>query len=1051
MRSRYSPPDTVNFLKRERLFASLDRGGANSAIWIQGPPGAGKTLLAASWVQSRKISCVWNQLDVRDADIGTFITNLSDCLGSEEERQALPSLTPEHLPEYEVFARNYFEQFFSLLPDGAVVVLDNYECLGSDTIIHHLLAIGLEVVPKDIRVLITSRENPPETFARLVANGCLHTVGKTELSLTAEETAGILRCHANSTMPEREELIHRKTEGWVAGVVLLSGCRVQEMNTLHLGNMDTMLQYFAAEVYRPAPEPLRKLLVRTAFLPQMDMAAQTRLCPDIPIDELNILAGKGHFIEQVSGATDTYRYHPLFRDFLQDRARRELTDEELEVLVQDSARLLVEEEEWYEAIGLLRGSNCHEELCRLLQHHGMAMLDAGHHLSLAEIIGSLPASLLQRYPSLLELRGSALLMLFSMDAYQCFEQAWEIRRQGDDVITMLPSLAGAMESISLQRFKLSRLDPWTKHLDQLLDQHPDILSHSQAAPPFIASVLYALSWRQPGHRRLPQLTAMAMEMLHRDLPAALQIKLANAIIINCFWRGDVHVANVVKERLANVASSAQVPPLLQLVHHAVLTTIFFILGDMRKCEEQATHTLELSYEQGFHFFESSLLSYKLIAFLSQGMRDEAFSNLEMLAEIVAADNTTDHSHYYYCRGWFEHGQGNYPQADAHFRMAIDCARTNGLNAAWTISLIGRAESAISAGQYRKANQLLQEAGQDIQPSDNSMLLFMHAMALSRLALVKQDRHLLRQKLTEALQCGARHGFYNWFGIITDHLSALMAEALVLDIKPEYVRELIVRHGLVPPTGCSPGERWPWPVKLYTLGQVRIILNGKELSDKVRQQNRKPLELLLALVAFGGDGVNQKKLADALWPDAEGDKARKTFDTSLYRLRRLLGDDKLLTLKEGVLKLNSKYVWTDLGELARLYKCNMKKTELFSVYNIDIWAEKIALYKGPLLGELYDNNWIWEPRRRAQSWFIELSLSLAGYQRHFGRYNEAILLLNKAIEQDPLQEELYRELMWCYRECRRPGELRDTWERCRQSFLHMLGVEPTEDTRRLLDR
>jgi len=1050
MRSRYSPPDTNAFLHRERLCEQLDQAGEQVAIWMQGSPGAGKTVLAASWAQSRKLHCVWNQLDVRDSDPATFIANLSGSLGSREACQALPSLTPEHLPEYEVFARNYFDQFFALLPNQALVILDNYESLASDTISHHLLAIGLGQLPMGVRALITSREHPPAMFARLQANGRLQNLGSTQLSLTPDESASILRIYADSTTRELEELIYRKTRGWVAGVVLLSGYCAEDVKSLHPGDMGTILQYFSNEIYQPAPDAQRRLLVRTAFLPQVDITAQARLCPDVQFEELDLLARKGYFLQRVSGTDKTYRYHPLFREFLQERARREYTPAEMETLLLESARLLAENEEWYEAISLLRNTSCHQELTRLLLQHGMAMLISGRNQSLAQTIGGLPAALLQNYPALLELQGTALLMLSSADAYQCFAQAWEIRCQGNDVVAMLPALAGAMESISLQRFDLSRLDSWTEHFDRLLEQHPDILSNSQAAPSFVSSVLYALSWRDPGHRRLPQLTTLAMEMLHWDLPAALHIKLANAIIINCFWRGDSHVANAVRELLTPLAESSQVPPLLQVVHHAMLTTIFFTLGDTRRCAEQASRTLDLSKEQGLRFFDSSLLSYKLIVALIQGQHDEVYQNLELLAETVAADKQPDHSHYYFCRGWIEHWQGNYQQSDAQFQLAIDCARSNGVCGPVTICQLGQAELAISAGQLDKAERLLSEVEQTIQPPDNPILLFMHAMALSWLALAREDQSMLQEQLSDALQRGARYGFYNWFGLIPGHLSALMVEAVKHNIEPEYVRELIMRHGLVPPAGSVPGERWPWPLKLYTLGRVRIFLHGREMSKAERQRHRKPLELLLALVALGPDGASQKKLADAVWPEAEGDKARKTFDTALYRLRRLLGDDSLLTLNEGQLYLNAHQVWTDLGELSQVYQCVGNKAAPANGTEPDVWAETLAHYQGPFLGDLYTSEWTLEPRKRVETWYVRLNLNLARHQRLAGKHEEAIRLLDTAIEQVPLQEALYRELMLCYRDSRHPAELRNTWERCRQALARELGVEPTEDTRRLLD-
>ncbi len=52
--------------------------------------------------------------------------------------------------------------------------------------------------------------------------------------------------------------------------------------------------------------------------------------------------------------------------------------------------------------------------------------------------------------------------------------------------------------------------------------------------------------------------------------------------------------------------------------------------------------------------------------------------------------------------------------------------------------------------------------------------------------------------------------------------------------------------------------------------------------------RKPLELLQALIAFGGTEVSAGALIDALWPDSEGDAAYHALESALYRLRQLLG-------------------------------------------------------------------------------------------------------------------------------------------------------------------
>ena len=56
---------------------------------------------------------------------------------------------------------------------------------------------------------------------------------------------------------------------------------------------------------------------------------------------------------------------------------------------------------------------------------------------------------------------------------------------------------------------------------------------------------------------------------------------------------------------------------------------------------------------------------------------------------------------------------------------------------------------------------------------------------------------------------------------------------------------------------------------------KVIIDGVSLQSSGKSQ-RKLLELLKALVAFGGEQVNIDKLSDALWPDAEGGLARSAF-------------------------------------------------------------------------------------------------------------------------------------------------------------------------------
>src|SRR5262245_59887661 len=61
-------PGPSNAVPRPRLFARLDAAREQRIVWVCGPPGAGKTCLVASYLESRRLRALWYHADARDAD-----------------------------------------------------------------------------------------------------------------------------------------------------------------------------------------------------------------------------------------------------------------------------------------------------------------------------------------------------------------------------------------------------------------------------------------------------------------------------------------------------------------------------------------------------------------------------------------------------------------------------------------------------------------------------------------------------------------------------------------------------------------------------------------------------------------------------------------------------------------------------------------------------------------------------------------------------------------------------------------------------------------------
>jgi len=105
------------------------------------------------------------------------------------------------------------------------------------------------------------------------------------------------------------------------------------------------------------------------------------------------------------------------------------------------------------------------------------------------------------------------------------------------------------------------------------------------------------------------------------------------------------------------------------------------------------------------------------------------------------------------------------------------------------------------------------------------------------------------------------------------------------------------------------------IVILTLGRFEVFLNGTPLRFKGRAPVRS-LELLTALIAAGEGGAGVGRLADQLWPDADGFDGYRAFTTTLHRLRRLLECNDAVQLSAGRATLDSQICTVDAWAFER---------------------------------------------------------------------------------------------------------------------------------------
>jgi DNA-binding SARP family transcriptional activator len=331
-------------------------------------------------------------------------------------------------------------------------------------------------------------------------------------------------------------------------------------------------------------------------------------------------------------------------------------------------------------------------------------------------------------------------------------------------------------------------------------------------------------------------------------------------------------------------------------------------------------------------------------------------------------------------------------------------------------------------------------------------LFVAAALLgqSHIALDAGDRPAATESLREGLAIGARWGYGHLFLYAAPEAeSRLCAYALETGIEPCYVRRLIETRGLRPPGHA--GECWPWPVRIFSLGGFRLMRAGEVLRQAGKPQKR-PLELLKALVAQGPAGATGLALAALLWPDSGDAGLKKTLEITLHRLRKLLGRDDAVLLLEGRLALNPCVCWVDLWAFEQSAERTTKSVRIAPIDAAAIEREAphpLRLYAGAFLATDEDAAWMLPARDRATSRFQRLVADLGQYHEQAGCWETAAELYRRGLEQDNLNEFLYRRLIYCLQKQDQHAQALGVYRRCRELLSIVLGISPCQETQALI--
>jgi LuxR family maltose regulon positive regulatory protein len=1027
--------------RSERLFELLDRAIERPVVWIHGPPGAGKTTLIASYLNSRRIHPLWYRLDEGDADPATFFYFLSLAAKQAATRgkPPLPLLTPEYSRGLPAFARRYFRGLYERLPQRSTVVFDDYHEVDPGSALHDLMAHGLSETPDAAHAIVLSRREPPPSLARLRANDRLQVVPPDELRLDFEEVRGVVLSRGRSETSKSDlARLTEATQGWVAGVILMleSGKAPPPGRNKNLdhGSPQLLFDYFAEEVFRNLDATSREALVATAFPPAITarMAEQLTESPHTK-ELLEELVRKNYFTVRDSQEQPVYRYHPLFREFLLAQAPKTFAPVRLTAILRRAAELLEAAPE--AAVDLLRQAEDWDGVSRIALVWAKSLIEQGRHTVLAQWLEQLPPRLFDDNGWICYWRGFALMPVSPAATIPWCERAFSLFKRDRDRAGLLLSWTRIVQSIRFDpRGDVKQMDRWIAVADELLADDSSFPSEDIEYQ-FVYGMYVALQHRMPWHPRFNAWKDRAIALGLSATDSANRAYLAYLAVSYETQRGHLVQAKLV---LDAVSRAKELSALAKNFSHLGRIQLEIELGQLGEALATMNAGLEYARTVGIHTWDTFLRWHGGRAALMQGDFPLA---LRLLAEIATdADITTGVAgcYYNYLASWTALLQANLSAAEVYGEKAVEFAEATG----WLISearsrlLYSRVlhEMGKRAEAKKQLEVMLSLAARIDYPAVMSQGLLQEALlALTEGASVNGLR-----ALTKGLKLARELTFKQSLWFCPADGARLCSVALGAGIEPDFVKEIIRLHGVMPQTPDV--ENWPWPVKLLTLGQFVLLRDDRPIEFS-RKAPKKPLALLKAIVASGGKPVPESRIIEALWPDEEA--AHQAFTIALHRLRGLLGDDEIVQLQEGRVSLSQRDCWVDAWAFQRLLdQADAAAREGSQDQRLRLIGRALDLYRGGFLVEDSDEAWAISARERLRSLFIRHVGSLARDLQAAGRFDEAVGYYLRAIDADPLAEEFYQGLMRCYQDTERCAEGLAIYRRLRQTLSVTLGIAPS---------
>ncbi|HEY4439253.1 MAG TPA: LuxR C-terminal-related transcriptional regulator [Candidatus Elarobacter sp.] len=464
---------SVSRLMRARINDRLTRAIRYPVTLIVAPAGFGKSVALRDFLVTARLDAARYDVARDDATLLTFVRGL--CVALEEVAPSALAAYPaaqERVMQAAAPVRELADWLGEHLKRTVcTIVIDDFHNAAVDPDCVALLTELIEREPGRITWIVATRSDAGLPVASWIGYGRMDVaLGEDELRFTAEEALAAADDGAIDD-PREVETLRELTGGWpiALGIALRMRLHAADLRTAASGTREMVYRYLAEQVFAQLDRAEQRFLLRTCVFTAFDDAI-AEACGG-SAEMVAHLRRRATFL--AASASGDYRYHDLFRDFLERELRRTGSHEWFETL-RAGGVLLEERGDPARALALFVRAESVDDVVRVVERDGLALVERGHAETLAGALDALPDDARRGRAAVIGLRAVLEAWRGNFDLAESGFLA-AIERANDDALRIALVHRYAIELVRHERDPIALLEPYAADEQLAVPQRVSIL------------------------------------------------------------------------------------------------------------------------------------------------------------------------------------------------------------------------------------------------------------------------------------------------------------------------------------------------------------------------------------------------------------------------------------------------------------------------------------------------------------------------------------------------------------------------------------------------